>query len=168
MKFIGVLQAHDESVRAMRWSHNDQWMVTADHAGYVKYWQSNMNNVKMYQGHKEPIRGVRLASSLPSPLSPPRCCLTPLKAGDIQCFLVLYSCFMFTVFTFAAPKKSGWREEKKTVCAGHLASCFNFPIQLVLMIIQQLLNYILLICENFKGVFLKSYIFGFFKQNTFL
>ncbi|XP_070207931.1 pre-mRNA 3' end processing protein WDR33-like isoform X2 [Littorina saxatilis] len=56
--FETILQAHDESVRAMRWSHNDQWMVTADHAGYVKYWQSNMNNVKMYQGHKEPIRGV--------------------------------------------------------------------------------------------------------------
>lgn len=43
----------------MVWSHNDQWMVTADHAGYIKYWQSNMNNVKMYQAHKEPIRGIR-------------------------------------------------------------------------------------------------------------
>lgn len=56
-----VLQAHDSSVRAMRWSHNDLWMVTADHAGYIKYWQSNMNNVKMYQGHKEAIRGIRCA-----------------------------------------------------------------------------------------------------------
>jgi hypothetical protein len=43
----------------MQWSHNDNWMVTADHFGYIKYWQSNMNNVKMYQGHKEPIRGLR-------------------------------------------------------------------------------------------------------------
>jgi polyadenylation factor subunit 2 len=33
-------------------------MVTGDHAGYIKYWQSNMNNVKMYQAHKEPIRAV--------------------------------------------------------------------------------------------------------------
>ncbi|XP_076472222.1 uncharacterized protein LOC143301721 isoform X2 [Babylonia areolata] len=56
--FETILQAHDVSVRAMRWTHNDLWMVTADHGGYVKYWQSNMNNVKMYQGHKEPIRGV--------------------------------------------------------------------------------------------------------------
>jgi hypothetical protein len=62
--FTFLHQAHDVSVRAMRWSHNDQWMVTADHAGYVKYWQSNMNNVKMYQGHKEPIRGVRLATTV--------------------------------------------------------------------------------------------------------
>ena len=43
----------------MKWSHNDQWMITTDHAGFIKYWQSNMNNVKMYQGHKEPIRSLR-------------------------------------------------------------------------------------------------------------
>lgn len=43
----------------MVWSHNDNWMVTGDHSGYVKYWQSNMNNVKMFQAHKEPIRGIR-------------------------------------------------------------------------------------------------------------
>lgn len=45
----------------MVWSHNDTWMVTGDHSGYVKYWQSNMNNVKMFQGHKEAIRGIRWA-----------------------------------------------------------------------------------------------------------
>lgn len=43
----------------MMWSRNDSWMVTADHGGYVKYWQSNMNNVKMFQAHKEPIRAIR-------------------------------------------------------------------------------------------------------------
>ena len=42
----------------MQWSHNDVWMVTGDHAGYIKYWQSNMNNVKMFQAHKEAIRRV--------------------------------------------------------------------------------------------------------------
>ncbi|UYV76952.1 WDR33 [Cordylochernes scorpioides] len=52
-------QAHDAPVRCMVWSHNDTWMVTGDHAGYIKYWQSNMNNVKMFQGHKEPLRGIR-------------------------------------------------------------------------------------------------------------
>lgn len=54
-----VSQAHETAIRAMRWSHSDSWMVTADHAGYIKYWQSNMNNVKMYQAHKEPVRGIR-------------------------------------------------------------------------------------------------------------
>lgn len=43
----------------MVWSHNDNWMVTGDHAGYVKYWQSNMNNVRMFQAHKDPVRGIR-------------------------------------------------------------------------------------------------------------
>lgn len=52
-------QAHDSPVRTMVWSHNESWMVTGDHAGYVKYWQSNMNNVKMFQAHKEAIRGLR-------------------------------------------------------------------------------------------------------------
>ncbi|GLH01550.1 Protein will die slowly [Gryllus bimaculatus] len=56
--FETILQAHDSPVRTMVWSHNDVWMVTGDHAGYVKYWQSNMNNVKMFQAHKEAIRGL--------------------------------------------------------------------------------------------------------------
>lgn len=43
----------------MVWSHNDVWMVTADHTGYVKYWQSNMNSVKVFLAHKEAIRGIR-------------------------------------------------------------------------------------------------------------
>ncbi|XP_053693919.1 uncharacterized protein LOC128741846 [Sabethes cyaneus] len=56
--FETILQAHDVSVRTMVWSHNDNWMVTGDHSGFVKYWQSNMNNVKMFQAHKEPVRGI--------------------------------------------------------------------------------------------------------------
>lgn len=46
----------------MTWSHNDMWMLTADHGGYVKYWQSNMNNVKMFQAHKEAVREARFKS----------------------------------------------------------------------------------------------------------
>jgi len=60
--FETILQAHDSPVRCMVWSHNDLWMVTGDHAGFVKYWQSNMNNVKMFQAHKEPLRGIRWAT----------------------------------------------------------------------------------------------------------
>ncbi|NP_001135849.1 WD repeat domain 33 isoform X1 [Nasonia vitripennis] len=56
--FETILQAHDSPVRTMVWSHNESWMVTGDHTGYVKYWQSNMNNVKMFQAHKEAIRGL--------------------------------------------------------------------------------------------------------------
>lgn len=48
----------------MTWSHNDMWMLTADHSGYVKYWQSNMNNVKMFQAHKEAVREARFIHNL--------------------------------------------------------------------------------------------------------
>lgn len=50
------MQAHDTSVRSMIWSHNDTWLLTTDSGGYIKYWQSNMNNVQMFEGHKEAIR----------------------------------------------------------------------------------------------------------------
>ncbi|RZF44340.1 hypothetical protein LSTR_LSTR006890 [Laodelphax striatellus] len=56
--FETILQAHESPVRTMVWSHNDIWMVTADHSGYVKYWQSNMNSVKVFLAHKEAIRGI--------------------------------------------------------------------------------------------------------------
>lgn len=63
-------QAHDSPVRAMTWSHNDMWMLTADHGGYVKYWQSNMNNVKMFQAHKEAIREARFIHNIPFSVVP--------------------------------------------------------------------------------------------------
>ncbi|PKC17023.1 WD40 repeat-like protein [Rhizophagus irregularis] len=59
--FETILQAHESAVRAMKWSHNDNWMVTADHKGIIKYWQSNMNNLKMIEGHKEAIRDLSFA-----------------------------------------------------------------------------------------------------------
>lgn len=76
------LQAHDSPVRAMTWSHNDMWMLTADHGGYVKYWQSNMNNVKMFQAHKEAIREARFIPNLPlSVVHPSLCCLLSATRG---------------------------------------------------------------------------------------
>lgn len=61
--FETILQAHDSAVRTMIWTHHDLWMVTADHGGYVKYWQSNMNNVKTFQAHKEPVRSLTFSPS---------------------------------------------------------------------------------------------------------
>ncbi|KAI9143687.1 WD40-repeat-containing domain protein [Paraphysoderma sedebokerense] len=56
--FETILQAHDSAIRSMRWSHNDVWMLSGDNSGVVKYWQSNMNNLKIIQCHKEVIRGI--------------------------------------------------------------------------------------------------------------
>ena len=57
--FKTLFQAHDSAVRAMEWSHNSMWLLSGDHQGSIKYWQSNMNNVRMIQAHLDPIRGVR-------------------------------------------------------------------------------------------------------------
>eukprot|EP00731_Ephydatia_muelleri_P015100 Em0008g820a len=55
--FESIMQAHDCAVRSMTWSHQGtDWMVTTDDKGYVKYWQSNMNNVHTFQAHSEPVR----------------------------------------------------------------------------------------------------------------
>jgi len=43
------VQAHDDPVRSMIWSHNDEWMITCDDGGIIKYWQRTMNNVKAFQ-----------------------------------------------------------------------------------------------------------------------
>ena len=49
----------------MVWSHDDNWMVTGDHGGKIKYWQSNMNNVKEFQAHKDPVREISYVSIPP-------------------------------------------------------------------------------------------------------
>eukprot|EP01083_Nonionella_stella_P135261 411462_1 len=62
--FETILQAHDDPVRCMKWSHNDGWMVTSDDRGVIKYWQTNMNNVKAFQGHVGyPIRDISFSPS---------------------------------------------------------------------------------------------------------
>jgi polyadenylation factor subunit 2 len=56
--FETIQQAHDKAVRAMVWSNNDIFMISADTGGWIKYWQSNMNNLKAFQGHNECIRDL--------------------------------------------------------------------------------------------------------------
>lgn len=58
------IQAHDGPIRSMKWSHNGEWMVTTDDRGFVKYWQSNFNNVHTFQAHSEPIRCSRWDSAV--------------------------------------------------------------------------------------------------------
>ncbi|KAJ3023992.1 WD repeat-containing protein 33 [Thoreauomyces humboldtii] len=56
--FETILQAHDKAVRTMVWSHNDTWLLTGDDSGVIKYWQSNMNNLKAVVAHKETVRDL--------------------------------------------------------------------------------------------------------------
>lgn len=88
----------------MTWSHNDMWMLTADHGGYVKYWQSNMNNVKMFQAHKEAIREARSIHNLPFSVVNPSL-LLPLQGQCSACWglssvlsVLIYSSLCCSVF----------------------------------------------------------------------
>ncbi|CAG8961819.1 hypothetical protein HYFRA_00013995 [Hymenoscyphus fraxineus] len=56
--FETIMQAHDVAIRALAYSHSDDWLISADHDGLIKYWQPNFNNVKVIQGHTEPIRDI--------------------------------------------------------------------------------------------------------------
>ena len=38
--------------RALVWSHNDDWLISGDSNGEIKYWQPNMNNMKKIEAHK--------------------------------------------------------------------------------------------------------------------
>lgn len=91
------VQAHDSPVRTMVWSHNESWMVTGDHAGYVKYWQSNMNNVKMFQAHKEAIRGLRYSIHL---ISPYVSCATVINSFIFAVGRILTVIFILFSFLF--------------------------------------------------------------------
>jgi polyadenylation factor subunit 2 len=61
--FETIQQAHDHPIRSMIWSHNELFMATADQGGIIKYWQSNMNNLKAFQGHNACIRDISFCPS---------------------------------------------------------------------------------------------------------
>ncbi|KAI1007766.1 Polyadenylation factor subunit 2 [Podosphaera aphanis] len=56
--FETIMQAHDVAIRALSYSHSDDWLLSADHDGIIKYWQPNFNNVKVIQGHGDAIRDL--------------------------------------------------------------------------------------------------------------
>lgn len=56
--FETIMQAHDAAIRALEYSHSDDWLVSADHDGIIKYWQPNFNNVSSFRGHHDPIRDL--------------------------------------------------------------------------------------------------------------
>lgn len=56
--FETIMQAHDVAIRALSYSHSDDWLLSADHDGLIKYWQPNFNNVKVIQGHSDAIRDL--------------------------------------------------------------------------------------------------------------
>lgn len=53
-----VMQAHESSVRCMRYNHAGDWLLSGDQEGTLKVWQPNFNNVKMQKAHSEVLRDV--------------------------------------------------------------------------------------------------------------
>jgi polyadenylation factor subunit 2 len=46
--FESAVMAHEgNGIRTMTYTHNDNWLITGDDAGSIKYWQSNLNHVKV-------------------------------------------------------------------------------------------------------------------------
>lgn len=59
--FETIMQAHESAIRSVAYTHTDDWLLSADQNGIVKYWQTNFNNVKEVQAHSEAIRGLAIA-----------------------------------------------------------------------------------------------------------
>lgn len=45
----------------MIWTHNDNWLISADNRGVIKYWQASMTNVKAFPAHNESIRDLGIS-----------------------------------------------------------------------------------------------------------
>ena len=62
--FETILQAHNCAIRTATFSHNENWLISGDDAGTIKYWQLNLNNLKsIANAHAEPVRGTAFAPS---------------------------------------------------------------------------------------------------------
>ncbi|KAF1847317.1 WD40 repeat-like protein [Cucurbitaria berberidis CBS 394.84] len=59
--FETIMQAHEAAIRAVEYTSTDDWLLSADQTGVVKYWQTNFNNVKEIQAHTEAVRGLAIA-----------------------------------------------------------------------------------------------------------
>jgi len=61
--FETIMQAHEHAIRTATYSHYEDWLISGDQEGIVKYWQPNFNNVKEIQAHDKGsgIRGLAFA-----------------------------------------------------------------------------------------------------------
>lgn len=131
----------------MTWSHNDMWMLTADHGGYVKYWQSNMNNVKMFQAHKEAIREARFIPNLPfSVVNLSLCC----SVSAPQCLPAATrgrcgaSCHMLLLLWLI-------NDRCKCVLSQHCSDLLIFYLMWLMSCLPVVLNKVIIIHLNWSG-----------------
>eukprot|EP01138_Halocafeteria_seosinensis_P006783 gb/GECG01006936.1/.p1 GENE.gb/GECG01006936.1/~~gb/GECG01006936.1/.p1 ORF type:complete len:335 (+),score=24.45 gb/GECG01006936.1/:1-1005(+) len=56
--FDTIFQAHDSPILSLEWSHNNDWLISADQGGLVKYWSANMNPNEAIEAHKDAVRDL--------------------------------------------------------------------------------------------------------------
>ncbi|CAI5757336.1 unnamed protein product [Candida verbasci] len=56
--FETIMQAHDSPILTMQYSHSDDWLLSGDQNGNIKYWQSNFNNVNNINAHSNGVRDI--------------------------------------------------------------------------------------------------------------
>ena len=61
--FETLMQAHDEAIMDIEWSSDGDWLVTCDIAGFVKYWEKTLNNVKIFAAHKEDVNSISFSGN---------------------------------------------------------------------------------------------------------
>jgi len=61
--FETLIQAHESPVRTMMWTHNENFFLTGDDSGKIKYWKPNMENIQVHQAHNEAVRGLAFSPS---------------------------------------------------------------------------------------------------------
>lgn len=59
--FETILQAHDSSIRALAYTYSGDWIISADSAGTLKYFNPAMNNVAAWQAHGNKDTGMDTA-----------------------------------------------------------------------------------------------------------
>ncbi len=42
------MQAHESPVRSMQYAHNENWLLTGEDDGKLKYWKPNLECVKVF------------------------------------------------------------------------------------------------------------------------
>ncbi|KAI5959702.1 PFS2 [Candida theae] len=56
--FETIMQAHESPILTMKYSNNDEWLLSGDQNGTVKYWQPNFNNVNNITAHSNGVRDI--------------------------------------------------------------------------------------------------------------
>ncbi|KAL3158782.1 hypothetical protein ABBQ32_011510 [Trebouxia sp. C0010 RCD-2024] len=61
--FETIIQAHESPVRSMQYAHNENWLLTGEDDGKLKYWKPNLECVKAEPAHKEAVRSIAFSPS---------------------------------------------------------------------------------------------------------